>query len=98
MKTITIAQAKDFITNSNGRFFRVDFTKKDGSIRVMVCRTGVKKYVNGIGLKFNPRDFNLLTVFDVTIQQYRMINLNSINKLNINNEQYEVTHEKNITD
>ena len=37
---------------NSGKIFTACFTKKDGSERVMNCRTGVKKYVTGRGKKF----------------------------------------------
>jgi hypothetical protein len=33
----------------NGQFFTVEFIKKDGTLRVMNCRTGVKKYLSNTG-------------------------------------------------
>ncbi len=50
--------------------FSVTFLKKDGTLRHMVCRTGVSKYLNpnSKGLserqKESKEEFNLLTVYD----------------------------------
>ena len=33
----------------NGQFFTIEFIKKDGTLRVMNCRTGVKKYLSNTG-------------------------------------------------
>ena len=67
--TITIAEATNLMENSNGKIFRVSFTKKDGSERRMVCRTGVSQYVTGEGLKYDPRSRGLLPVFDMAIRK-----------------------------
>lgn len=59
--------------------FSVQFTKKDGTNRKMLCRLGVKKHLKG-GLK--KYDLNhLLTVFDVLKGEYRTINLLTVSNL-----------------
>ena len=59
----------------SGHFFTAVFIKKDDTIRQMHCRIGVKKYVNGKGMKYNPLEKGLLTVWDRQKEAYRMINL-----------------------
>lgn len=49
---------------SNGKIFRVDFKKKDGSNRTMNCRFGVRKGLTGKGSKYNATDKGLLTVWE----------------------------------
>jgi hypothetical protein len=68
----------DLINQTKGRFFRVEFTKADGSHRTMIARTGVSKGVTGVGLSFNPADHNLRTVRDVQKQAFRMIPLDRV--------------------
>lgn len=76
---MTIEQAKNILNNMKGEFFTICFVKRtNGEKRIMNCRFGVKKYVTGEGLKFEPKERNLLVVFDVHKEQYRMINLESI--------------------
>ena len=59
---------------SDGKIFSVTFIKADGSVRFMVCRTGVTKYrkmptfVDKMQQKINP---NLVTVFDMQAKAYR---------------------------
>jgi len=72
---------KDFINMiaGNGAIFNVVFEKKDGSIRHMRCRLNVKKYVKGIGMRFNPEDYNLLVAYDLDKKKgYRMIPLERV--------------------
>lgn len=66
---------------NSGRIFSVEFVKKDGTLRKMTCRIGVKKYLKGGGLKFDPKAYSLLPVFDMHKEAYRMINLKTIRKV-----------------
>ena len=81
-------QAYGKIINTKGEIFTVTFTKKDGSERIMNCRTGVKKGIKGIGRKFNPIEKLLIGVYDVQKMVYRMINLQTIKLLHINKHKY----------
>ena len=76
---------------ADGRFFTVKFRKKDGSLRVMNCRTGVHKYTTGGKLKYNPVDKGLLTVFEPGVG-YRTINLKTIEEINANKYTLTVLH------
>lgn len=65
---------------TGGRFFTVIYTKKDGTIRKMNCRTGVHRYVKGADVPsghVSKRD-DKLVVFDVKIGDYRTINRDTI--------------------
>lgn len=75
------------IRNSEGKIFNVVFIKKDGTIRSMNARIGVKKGITGKGLKFDPILKGLLPVFDMTKNAFRMINLNTIQRLRIAGEE-----------
>lgn len=66
----------DRILNSNGKIFTVEFTKKDGSLRVMNCRIGVTKYLKGGSSTLNPDKY--ITVYDMQSKGYRAINKESI--------------------
>lgn len=68
----------DIINRTNGKFFTVTFVKKDGTIRTMTARTGVRKGVKGVGLKFNAEDRNLKVVWSCDAETFRMVNLNTI--------------------
>lgn len=90
--TITINRelAKIKIHDTNGRIFRAKFVKKDGSLREMVCRLGVRKYVKGVGRNFDPKDYELVGVFDMQKDAHRMINIKTLQALTINGTTYEV--------
>jgi len=74
---------REAIKNTGSKIFSVQFVKKDGTIRDMVCRTGVKKDLKGIGLNYDPISKGLLCVFDMQKNGYRMINVNTITKIKI---------------
>ena len=79
-KIMTRKQALEII--KSGKFFSVEFVKKDGSIRYLRGRAGVKKYTNGKGRKYNPNELGYITVLDMSINQYRLVDARSIIKVN----------------
>jgi hypothetical protein len=93
--TISRADAKTLIQATKGKFLTVTFAKKDGTTRVMNCRLGVKAYLRGGTLPYNPNDFNLIPVWDpqahrTTGNGYRMISVNTITALKIGANEYTV--------
>ena len=90
MKTINKNKAKELIYNSNGSIFSSLFIKKNGEHRLLTGRTKVKKYLKDDPkpAPFEPSKYNLIPVFDMQIEAYRMINLNTLIKLNINKTKY----------
>jgi len=83
---ITKENVRERIGELKGKIFSVSFTKKDGSLRNMLCRTGVKKHLQGGELKYNPIDKGLLTVWDLQKKGYRMVNLESLISIKIQGE------------
>lgn len=61
----------------------------------MVCRKGVKSYLNG-GVEhraspiYNPAEKCLVIVFDVQKKAYRSINLSTVKHIKIHGEEYNV--------
>lgn len=90
---ITKDKAKKHIYATNGKIFSAVFIKKDGERRLMNCRLNVKKYVKGVGRKFNPSDKGLIGVFDLQKDQHRFINLNTLESLKINGVEYNIKNE-----
>lgn len=60
-----------------GRFFHVTFIKKDGSVRHMNARLGVRKYIKGTTSN-KPNPPNIVTVFDMKVKQYRAFDLDRV--------------------
>ena len=87
---ISKAEAKQMIRDTKGKFFTVTFINKDGSTRVMNARLGVKAYLKGGELPYDPESKGLIPVYDVKTGDYRMVNVNTITKLKIGNNEYQV--------
>ena len=69
--------AAQLIASTAGRFFAIEFIKKDGTKRAMVARIGVRRYVTGAGLKFDPAARGLAVVWEPA-KGYRMVSLNTL--------------------
>ena len=83
-------EAQFLIETTHGKFFTVTFLKKDNSVRIMNARLGVKKHLNGGVLKYSPKEKELIPVYDLQSKGYRMINLNTLISLKINNKEYTI--------
>lgn len=67
----------------NGRIFSVKFVKRtNNEIRTMNCRLGVTKHLKGGEQGYDPKDHNLITVWDLQKKAYRSINLETVFALN----------------
>lgn len=64
------------IEQSNGKMVTVSFIKKDGSLRVLNGRLGVKKYLKGGKINTNTEEY--INIYDVKNQGYRSINRSTI--------------------
>ena len=89
-KKITLFAAIDIILSIDNQFFTIEFTKKDNTVRSMTSRKEVKKHLKGGNLNYNPAKFNLLPVYDMHKQGYRMVNLSTLHSLNFKGEHYEI--------
>jgi len=90
MTTINTDKAKELIRETNGRIFSSTFIKKNGEHRLLTGRLKVTK-----GLKedakpqpYEPSKYNLVRVYDMRINKYRMINLDTLLTLSINKNKY----------
>jgi hypothetical protein len=111
--TITLDQAKELIANTKGGFFTVTFLAQDRDekgkpqknpdgtlkykLRTMNARVGVKKHLKGGELPYDPKSKGLIPVFDMQKREYRMVNSNTIQALNIGKKQYTVAPNKPST-
>ena len=84
------------LKDTKGAFFTVTFVKKDGTTRTMNARIGVKRYLKGGELPYDPIAKGLLPVWDAQAAKaggsedagYRMVNLNTITSAKIGNDEY----------
>lgn len=73
---------EQFKREVKGKFFSVTFIKKDGTLREMTARLGVKKHLRGGPSK--DLGVNMLTVFDVQKKAYRTVNFEQLISLRYN--------------
>lgn len=92
MTVVTAETAKEMVEGvSDGKVFTVTFVKRsNGETRVMNCRKGVKKHLKGGVKAYDPKQKGLVCVFDMQKQAYRSIALESIRKVAMEGEVYEV--------
>ena len=86
-----VQQVLDFIQQTHGKIFAIEFIKKNGELRYMRCRTDVSKGVKGIG-SYDPALHNQIRVFDMEIGEFRTINIAGIKRIMIRGRWKWVTH------
>jgi hypothetical protein len=69
-----------------GGIFNVKFYKADGTPRSMNARFGVRKGVNGAGLKYKPSERNNIIVYSMNDKGFRTINLDRITTIKFNKQ------------
>jgi hypothetical protein len=83
-------EVTELIKSLGSKVFTVEFVKKDGSLRVMNARLGVKKHLKGGSLGYDAKALDLLPVFDMREKGYRMIQLNTVNWIKCDGVTYNV--------
>lgn len=81
-----------------GTIYSVTFIKKDGSIRLINSVKGTNKGVSGEGLKYDATGKGLIPVYDLQEARktpdpkkcWRIVNINTIQKICVNHEVFEV--------
>jgi hypothetical protein len=95
---INRSKALEVIDNTNGAFFTAWFVKKDGSIRKLTGRIGVRKDLKGKGSTVARPDTPYRTVWDTTKKAYRVINLETVLRITANKETFMVrSYEKFVS-
>ena len=89
-KQITKEEAKKLILENRSSIFSVLFTKKDGSKRSMNARLDVKSKLKGGESRYNPEDFNYVIAYDMIKNNYRTININTLERLKLNKQEYDI--------
>lgn len=84
MKNLKTSQFIHEFVGNTGRIFNITFIKKDGTKRSFNARFGVAKNLNGKGLAYSPEKHNLLKVFSMNDDGYRMVTLSSILRIKAN--------------
>ena len=81
---------EQIIENTKGRFFKATFTKKDGTIRQMVARTGVKAHLKGGAVKYDGGRY--ISVYDVQSKGYRLINKETLREVKFGGKTYNLNN------
>ena len=71
-----------------GGIFNIKFHKADGTLRSMNVRFGVRKGVNGKGLRYDPSEHNNIIVYSMNDKGFRTINLDRIRVIKFNKKIY----------
>lgn len=89
---ITINRSKllKLITDTNGKFFTVDFTKLDGTLRTMTCRLGVKSKLKGGVNRVEALNNPYKVVYEPNKGEYRTINLSTVFRVKTGGQYYTV--------
>ena len=89
MENISLEEAVIKIKESEGKIFSVVFEKRTtGEFRKLIGRLGVHKDVKGTGLRYDPASKQLMTVYDMQNQGWRMINMEGLTQLQTQGEAY----------
>jgi len=89
MTKISRVKAKSVIEGFGNKIFKVRFVKKDGAIREMSARLGVKSHLRG-GRSTITDEHSSIVVFDMQKKEYRCINLDTLEEIKCGNKHYEV--------
>jgi len=97
---MTVTARKHFLNSfineaKDGKIFTVDFVKKNGEIRTMNARHGVRKGTTGKGLKYKPTPRRLLPVFHMQLRELRMISFDTNIYYSISVRKSESIHSSN---
>jgi hypothetical protein len=91
LQNISKLEAAQKIRETKGRMFTVTFIKKsNGQKRTMNARLGVKAYLRGGVLPYDPNTKGLIPCYDVQTKDYRMINIQGIVNLKTGGVEYNV--------
>lgn len=91
MNNIKKREILNLLKDNKNLIFSVVFLKKNGELRPMTCKLGVKKHLKGGILKYNPGERNNLIVFDMQKEGYRTINLDTLMHISMKGVEYNVT-------
>lgn len=90
-KTISAMEAAILLANSDGRIFTVTFQKRTtGEMRVMNCRTGVKKHLAGGEPAYDFAAKGLLPVYDLQNGGYRCLPFDGVKSVRLDGTTYTV--------
>lgn len=88
-----IEEVEKFVKETNGKIFSIKFIKRTTKeLRSMVCRTGVKKHLKGGEPAYDPKEKDLIVVYDMQSKGYRSIPKEGIQEILIDGKWLTVVH------
>jgi hypothetical protein len=90
IKALNREQLKYILKNSKGKIMTIAYRKKDGTLRTINTRTGVKKDITGKGLTYNPDEYGYVILWDLNKKAYRTVNLDTVTTLKGGGEIYKI--------
>ena len=90
IKTLSREQLRYILKNSKGKIMTIAYRKKDGTLRTINTRTGVKKDITGAGLTYNPDEYGYVILWDLNKKAYRTVNTNTVTTLKGGGEIYKI--------
>lgn len=90
MILLNLNEAMEKILATDGKIFSAVFEKKDKTDRHIYGRLGVKKGLTGKGLKYSPKAYGLIPMFDFYKREYRMLNVATLKSLQIDGVVYSI--------
>ena len=85
--SVSRPQVASLIEITQGKEFRVTFRKLDGNLRVMQARTNIRHNLRGGKPCTAP---HLITLFDVSLREYRHVAIDRIEEVKIEQVHYRV--------
>lgn len=90
VERIKRSKIEAFLLGLGGKMFGIDYVKKDGSFRSLSGRLDVTAPLKGGENKTEALDRPYLTVYDIQIQGYRNVNLDTTKRIRANGKVYDV--------
>lgn len=90
VEKIKRANVKSFLQGLGGQLFGIDYLKLDKSFRSLTGRLDVKAPLKGGQNKTEALDRPYLTVFDIQLQEFRNVNLDTTMRIRANGKVYDV--------
>ena len=72
----------------SGRIFSITFEKADGTVKTINARLGVRKHINGKGMRYVPENYNLMVLWSMTDKGYRAVKRDKIKSIKSNGVLY----------
>jgi len=73
---------------ADGKFFAVEFEKRDGTLRTMQARLGVTAHLKGGTKSYSDAAHGIVTVYSVDAGGYRSVRLDAIRSLTVRGTTY----------